>query len=347
MRMNKFFQALAVLAAVAGLFFAGCRKKPTLHLYCWADYVAPELIERFERENGCRVVYDTFDSNEVLLAKFQAGATGYDLIFPSHYVVDMLVKSGVVERLDKSRLSCLGHVDPDVLAKMPDKDCDYSVPYMISYTGIGYNGDVLKDIEPSWHLFERSDLQKRATLLDDKRETIGVALMTLGIDPNSTNPDDLAKAKELILKWLPNVSKFENEQYKNGLASKEFSLVMGYSGDIVQIMEDGEHVKFAIPKEGCTMACDVMAVPASAQNRDLAYKFIDFIHDPANAAENMEYTYYLCPNRDAYGLVSDELRSNPAVFVDRDVFSKCRFIVDQGENEKAFNELWDEIKNNK
>ena len=340
--MNRIVCCVCLVACV--LFFIGCKKKPTLHIYCWADYIAPELIEKFEEENECRVVYDTFDSNEILLAKLQAGATGYDLIFPSNYVVEMMANSGIISKIDHSRLSVISHLDSDVLKQMPDKDCEYSIPYMMSYTGIGYNKDVIKDAEPSWSLFERTDFQKRASLLDDKREVIGCAMLSLGLDPNSVNPDDLKRAKEVILKWKSNVSKFENEQYKNGLASKEFVLVMGYSGDVIQIMDDNPHVGFVIPKEGGTMACDVMAIPTTASNTDLAYRFINFIHQPENAAVNMEYVCYFCPNKDAYDLVSDELKSNPAVFVGKETFSKCRFIIDQKENEHFFNELWEEIK---
>ncbi len=323
----------------------GCKKsKPTLHLFCWADYISPELIAAFEKENGCRVVYDTFDSNEALLAKLQAGATGYDIIFPSHYVVDTLAKTGTIAKLDHAQLTIMDRLDPDVLAQMPDRDCEYAIPYMMSYTGIGYNKEAVKDFEPSWHMFERTDLQKRATLLDDKREVIGAALLTLNLDPNSTNPEDLAKAKDLIKMWIKNVSKFENEQYKNGIASKEFFIVMGYSGDMMQVVEENDHVGFVIPKEGALMSCDVLAIPTTAKNPDLAYKFINFIHDPENAAENTEFTCYLCPNKDAYPLLSDDIKNNPAIFIDKEIFAKSRFTIDQGASEAVLNKLWEDIK---
>jgi spermidine/putrescine transport system substrate-binding protein len=343
--MKKLVLVLTVvlLAGVAG--FLGCRQsKPTLHLFCWADYISPELIAAFEKENGCRVIYDTFDSNEGLLAKLQAGATGYDVIFPSHYVVTTLAHSGLLSKIDHSKITIMKHLDGDVLAQMPDRDCEYSIPYMMSYTGIGYNKDVIKDFEPTWHIFERTDLQKRATLLDDKREVIGAALLTLNLDPNSTDTQDLMKARTLIKTWMKNVSKFENEQYKNGIASKEFYVVMGYSGDLIQVIEENEHVAFAIPKEGALMSCDVMAIPATAKNQDLAYKFINFIHDPKNAAENTEYACYLCPNKDAYPLLSDEIKNNPAIFIDKEIFARSRFTIDQGENEAILNKVWEDIK---
>lgn len=333
-----------VLCLVAALL-SGCGKsKPTLHLFCWADYISPELIRVFEQANQCRVVYDTFDSNEALLAKLQAGATGYDLIFPSHYMVDSLAASGKLTELDHSKLLCLQYLDQEVLKAMPDPQCKYSVPYTMSYTGIGYNKNTVKDFKPSWTMFERNDLQRRATLLDDKREVIGAALLTLGLDPNSTKSEDLAKAKALIAKWTPNISKFENEQYKNGLASNEFHLVMGYSGDLMQIVDENPNLAFVIPEEGALMCCDMLCIPSTAKNPDLAYAFINFIHDPANAAKNMEFTFYLSPNVNAYKLIPEELRNNPAMFIEKRIFERSRFTIDQKEDEVQFNNLWEEIK---
>lgn len=335
--------AQIAICVLLGLF-AGCKSKPTLHLYCWADYISPDLIRTFEKANNCRVVYDTFDSNEAMFAKLQAGATGYDIIFPSHYVVDSLVQNGKLAELDHSKLICLEHLDKEVLAVMPDKDCKYSVPYTMSYTGIGYNKETVKDFKPSWTMFDRKDLQRRATLLDDKREVIGAALLTAGLDPNSTKPEDLQKAKEIIKGWAANVSKFENEQYKNGLASNEFHLVMGYSGDLMQIIEENPNLAFVIPEEGALMSCDVMVIPATAPNPELAYAFINFIHDPTNAAQNIEYTYYLSPNKDAYPMLPESIRKNPGIFIERRVFERSRFTVDQKEGEAEFNKLWEEIK---
>ena len=341
---------LAVVAIALACFLVwGCgRKKPRLNLFCWCDYISPELIAEFEKENGCEVVVDIFDSNEVLLAKMQAGATGYDLIFPSQYVVDSLVSAGTLQKLDHSKLTILGNIDRDVLAQLPDGKCEYCVPYMISYTGIGYNKNFLKDgFDPSWRQFENPALNRRASLLDDHREVIGAALMTLGYDPNSLDDRELAEAKELVLKWCGNIIKFDNEVYKNSLASEEFFIAMGYSGDVVQLMKNSPHVGFFIPKEGCLANCDVLAMPAGAGNPDLAYKFINFVHKPENAARNMEFVYYCSPNSAAYPLVSEELKSNGAVFVDRETLKRCKFIIDQRENEKKFTDLWEQIKNSK
>ena len=342
--MKNWFVLLGV-CVLAVFVFTGCEpSKNTLYLYNWADYVSPELIEEFEKANDCHVVYDTYDSNEALLAKLEAGAKGYDLIVPSHYILSTLIKSGLIAKIDHSKLNILNHIDPKVLATLPDPKCEYSIPYTLSYTGIGYNNEVIKDFKPSWKMFERTNLQNRATLLDDKREVIGAALLTAGRDPNSTAPEDLAVAKEIIHGWMKNISKFENEQYKNGIASKEFFMVMGYSGDLMQVVEDNPHVSFAIPEEGSLMSCDLFVIPKAANNPDLAYKFINFLFDPINTARNIEYIYYLCPNKDAYELLPEEVLENPAIFISDELFHKSAFTKEQGENEAILNKLWGEIK---
>ena len=196
-------------------------------------------------------------------------------------------------------------------------------------------------------MFNSATLNRRATLLDDKREVIGAALLFLGKDPNSIDETDLAEAKKVIDGWKKNITKFENEQYKNGISSKEFHLVMGYSGDLVQVIQDNPHVGFAIPAEGTTMSCDVMCIPTTAKNTELAYKFINFIHQPANAAANTEYVFFLCPNESSYALLSEGIKNNPAVFIDPEIFKKSRFMKDHGEKEVILNKLWENIKSEK
>ena len=341
--MKRLFSLLLALVACAS--FCSCKKKATLHLYFWADYISPELIEQFERENNCRIVYDTFDTNEALLAKLEAGATGYDIINPSHYVVDAMRKNNLLQPIDHTKLEFLDDLDMDLLKGIPDEKFEYSIPYMMSYTGIGYNKQVLKDFKPNWTMFERTDLQKRATLLDDKHETIGAALLHLGRNPNSTSPEDLAAAKAQIKKWMQNITKFENEQYKNGIASGEFYLVMGYSGDMMQVVnENPDLVGFAIPEEGTLISADMLCIPAQAPNTELAYRFINFLYKTEHAVKNIEHVCFLCPVKSAYPLLPQEVQEDPAVFLKPEVREKSAYALDLGEGEKLFNDLWAEIK---
>ena len=337
--------AAAVLAAtvLAGPA-CGTRGGPVLHVYTWSDYIKPALVARFERENGCRVVIDTFDSNEAMYAKLKAGAAGYDILTPTSYMVSVLRSQGLLRPLDRARLPNLVHVDPDHLRLALDKTMDHSVPYMITNTGLAYLRSRVRDFVPSWSMFDRADLKGRMVMLNDMRETIGAALKFLGRPLNSTDEADLAAARDVVLRWRKNLAKFENEQYKTGLASGEFLLVHGYSGDALQVRAENPDVAFAMPREGGAVSCDDLVILRDAREPGLAHAFINFLHDPAAAAENTAFTRYLCPNKDSYPLLDPALRSDPAVFLDPAVRAKCEIFVDLGADNSKWVKVWDEIK---
>lgn len=348
---------LAVSAAASLL--AGCGSpKQTLHVFTWADYIDDELVKEFEEANDCRVVIDIFDSNETMLAKIQAGATGYDLLFPSSYMVAKLGRDGMLEKIDKSRIPNLANIDPAYVKSALDPEMTYGVPYMVSYTGIAYRDDKLSgDLAPahSWSVFEnRPDLKGRMTILGDMRETIGAALKYRGHSLNTTNAAELAEARDTVIRWKKNIAKFENEQYKTGVAGGEFLLVHGYSGDIGQTQFDAEgnlapdrnHVQFFLPEEGFSLSCDEMVIPTTAPNKDLAYKFIDFIHDGRVAAQNMGYTSYWCPNAAAKKILEEEnpdMVSNPTIFPSEEDLARAEVINDLGDALSLYTKVWDEV----
>lgn len=341
--MKKWMLGFAAIG-LAGLL-AGCgAQKKTLHVYTWADYVSPDELAKFEQEFNCRVVIDTFDSNEAMYAKLKAGATGYDLLVPSSYMIKTMKAQGMLEKINKSMIPNLQHIDPDHLKIAMDPEMEYSVPYMTGSTGIGYLGSRVGDFAPSWAMFDREDIKGRATLLNDMRETIGAALKYLGYSINTTDPAELEQARDIVIRWKKNIAKFENEQYKSGLASGEFLMVQGYSGDIAQIMEDNEDIAFAVPVEGTSIFCDDFAIPKGAKNIDLAHAYINFFHRPEVAAANIEYIYYLCPNAGAYELLDDEIRQDPLVFIDPEIKAKSQVIGDVGEALALYTRMWDEIK---
>jgi spermidine/putrescine transport system substrate-binding protein len=334
---------LYLLAALA--IISGCKPSVSeLHLYTWADYIKPELVQQFEQKNNCKIIIDTFDSNEAMYAKIKAGATGYDIIVPSSYMAKIMLDQEMLLPLDKSKIPNLANVDTQYLKIAIDPQMRYSAPYMITYTGIGYLQDKVADVKPTWKMLERQDLKGRMTMLNDMRETIGAALKSLGFSLNSVNDDELAAAKNVVIGWKKNLAKFENEQYKIGLASGEFFLVHGYSGDILKVREENDQVEFLIPEEGFSLACDDLVIPRTAKRIDLAYKFINFLHTPEVAAANTEYITYLCPNSTSYALLSEEIRNDPGIFPSQSILSKGEVIQDLGQDNQKYTKVWDEIK---
>ena len=335
----------AVLLVPVLLAPTGCGKpRPVLSVYTWSDYIKPELIRRFEREHACRVVLDTFESNEAMYAKLKAGASGYDLLTPSSYMVSLMHDQGMLLRLDRSLLPNLAHVDPEYLKIAVDGAMDHSVPYMLVVSGIAYLEGRVEDVVPSWRMFGRADLRGRMTMFNDMRETIGAALKTLGYSINTTSEAELAEAEVLLLEWKKNLAKFDNEQYKIGLASGEFLLVHAWNGDVFQVRKENPDVRFFVPEEGTIISCDDLVIPADAREAALAHAFINFLHDPAVAAENTEFIYFLCPNKDSYPLLNPEIRDNPGIFLKPEIQSRSEMIANIGGANALYIKVWDRLK---
>lgn len=336
--------ALACALALPAL--CGCRENtPVLRIYTWSDYLKPELVQRFERENRCRVVVETYDSNEALYDNLAArDGEPYDLLFPSSYMVMILRKQGRLLPLVPDWIPNRRNVDPTYLEQGFDPQMTYSVPYAVTVTSLGYRGKDVPDFKPSWAMFDRADLRGRMTLLADVRETIGAALKYLGYSLNSTQDQELAKAKAVVLRWKKNLAGFENEKYKQELVSGQVRLAHGYSGDLMLAQADNEDVRIAVPEEGSALSFDDMVIPADAREILLAHKFIDFILDPQVAAEMTEYICYLCPNEVSYQYLSEESRRNPLLFPPPEVVEKLEMIADLGPANAKYAKLWEEIQ---
>ncbi len=308
---------------------------PVLHVYNWSDYFAPDTLTRFESETGVKVVYDAYDSNEVLEAKLLAGSSGYDLVFPTDKpFAQRHIKSGLYRELDKSKLKNYGNLDPDILAAL-EREVDpgnaHVVPYMWGTTGIGYNVDkvraALGDQAPldSWQLiFDPAIAAKLAgcgiTVLDDEIEAMAAGLLYLGKDPNSTDPADFEAVAALFKEIRPYIKYFHSSQYLNDLANGDICVAHGYSGDVLQArnraQEAGNQVRVAylVPKEGALLAMDVMAIPVDAPHPDNAHRFIDYLLAPPVIAEISNYVAFANANRAATPLLDESLRNDPGVY---------------------------------
>ncbi|MDR2739357.1 MAG: extracellular solute-binding protein [Treponema sp.] len=280
--------AVSMLAALGG-----CSKKPQLYIYNWTYYTPDSVLRAFEQEYNCEVVYDTYASNEELYAKLLSGGTGYDLVFPSGDYVSIMIKQGMLEKIDKAKLSNLGNIDPMALQKATyDPNMDYSVPYYFGAAGIAVNTAKVPQYEKSWSIFSRADLKGKMTMLDDMREVLGDALVHLGYSVNTKNPWEIVAARDLVNNsWKPNLVKFDAEALGKGFAEENFWVVQGYVEMVYEEIteEQKAHTVFFIPPEGGPAYIDSMCLLKGAKNVDLAYKFIDFIHRPEIYAEFTDY----------------------------------------------------------
>lgn len=338
----KKFLLFAFVIVVFSVFFllSLCNKSSVLRIYNWADYIPEEVIQQFEKEYNCKVIYDTFASNEEMFAKIKSGGTGYDIVFPSGDHVKMMINEGLLEKLDLSKIPNFKNIDPIVLSKTTyDPNHEYSVPYMMGTSGLIVNKKYLKDYEKSWSIYERADLKGKMTLLDDMREVFGAALKYLGYSVNTTNPDEIEQAKQVILKWKENIVKFDATTYAQGVVNGEFWVVHGYPENVFQLIpeEDLENFEFFVPKEGGTLWIDNMVILKDAKNKDLAYKFINFILRPEIAAQISDYLMIPSPITDAQKYKKVE----PLYTLDE--LSNCEIIDYIGEHIDLYNKAWEEI----
>lgn len=340
----------------AALAFAGCEKKPELHIYTWSDYIAPEVIQAFEEANDCTVVVDTFDSNEAMYAKLKAGGTGYDIIMPSSYQIDTMAREGMIVELDHSKLpNVRANFDQRFAGQILDPSFKYNVPYAVTYTGFMY----LKDKIPSdtdinsWAVLGCEALRQKISVLDDQREIIGAGLMYLGYKINSDSAEEIDAAVNQVLAWKANIRKFDSESYKTEVASGATFVGLGYSTDATQVIVGDEEagaparddIGFALPKEGFTIAFDEMVIAADAPQPELAYKFIDFIYDGENAKTNMEYICGPNPVKPGIDALDDEYRA--IIMLPDEVVAMgqvIRSFDDRPEIKELYDRAWDRIK---
>ena len=327
--MKKLRPALAASAALALALAAGCgQKKPELHVYTWSDYIDPDVVTSFEKQYSCRVIIDTFDSNEAMFAKLQAGSTGYDIIMPSSYQIPVMRANGLISRLDASLLPNVEkYYDRDYDVCVIDPSHEWSVPYAVTFTGLAYRKDKIGDAPiDSWAVLDTPALKGRISLLSDMRETLGAALRYLGYSLNSTEPSQIEEAVQVVIGWKRNIAKFDNEQYKTAVASAEFFIGHGYSSDVNQIMLEDKNVGFSLPKEGFTIACDEMVIPPDAPQRALAHAFINYLYDPEVCESNMEFVCAPMPCAPALEALPDDLK--PVICPPAEVLSKGEVLRD-------------------
>ncbi|MFZ5960855.1 polyamine ABC transporter substrate-binding protein [Pseudomonas knackmussii] len=325
--------ALATLAV-------GAHAEPTVSVYNWTDYIAPDTLAGFQKTTGIKPVYDVFDSNETLEGKLLAGRSGYDVVVPSNHFLTRQVQAGVFLELDRSKLPNWNHLDPKLLKLLEQNDPGnkHSVPYLWGTNGIGYNVEKVKQVLgvdhiDSWAvMFEPENLKKLnqcgVAFMDSADELIPSVLNYLGLDPNSTNPADYEKAEAKLLQLRPYVTYFHSSKYISDLANGNICVAFGYSGDVFQAAarakeaKNGIQIAYAIPKEGANLWFDLMAIPSDAKNPDQALAFINYILEPKVIAGISQYVGYPSANADAKALLDPEMQNNPEVYPSQAVLDK-------------------------
>lgn len=323
------------------LMLFGCGpQKPKLYVYNWSYYIPKEVISGFEKKYDVRVVYDVFSSNEEMFAKLKAGGTGYDITFPSDDYVTLMSNLGLLEKLDHSKLPALKQLDPIAKKKMTfDPQQTYCLPFFMGASGVAVNTKYVKNFTPDMHIYERQDLKGKMTLLDDMREVMGAALKTLGYSVNTLDPKQLAAAKDLIIKWKSNILKFDSSSFAKGYANGEFWVVQCYAENVYLELDDvqKQNFKFYIPKTGGPLYMDTMVLLKTSKNKELAYTFMNYLHEPEVYAQIADYLHLPSLNTGARKYTKEQ-----PIYELKDM-QKCEISHDLGKDVTIYNKIWEEI----
>lgn len=313
--------------------------EPELSIYNFFDYIGPETIAGFEAETGVRITYDTYETNEEMLAKLLVGATGYDLVVATGYQMPLLKDRGMLARLDRSRLPNWGNLLPRFQSTEADPGGEFGVPWQWGVTGIAYRADLLPAAPTSWGAFLDGTATGRATMLDDGREVLGAMLRYRGRSLNSTDPAELAQARQDAIAAKANLIGFMTMALKGQLAAGDISMAQCWSGDARQAQRENPNIAFALPREGSLIFNDYMVLLTGARHPASAMAFLDYILRPDVGAAISEATGYGTPN-----LAAQDRMRDPVPYPTEAELATLEFQRDLGPATALWDLMWTEVK---
>ena len=317
-----------------------------LYVYNVGEYIDREVLAMFEEEFNCKVVYELYDSNETMYQKIKAGGTNYDVAFPSDYMAEKMIKENLVLPLDYSKIPIFKYISDEYKNLPYDEENLYTVPYFWGTVGILYDKTVVKEPVDSWSILWDEDYKGNIFMYDSQRDSLMVALKLLGYSMNSQNVDELEAAKNLLIEQRPLVYAYVTDQVIDNMIAGNAALAVVYSGDATYIMSENENMEFAIPKEGSNMWVDSMVIPSTAQNVELAHKFINFMQRPDIALMNTEYVMYSTPNTEVLNIVSNEAwTQNEAYSPSQELLDSLPMETfrDPGDFIKEYDNIWTQV----
>lgn len=339
--MKSLLTRIALAAAMSTVLATGVMAEDkVVNVYNWSDYIDPTILEDFTKETGIKVVYDTFDSNEILETKLLAGGTGYDVVVPTANFLARQIQAGVFLKLDKSKLPNISNMWDMINERTAkyDPGNQYAVDYMWGTNGIGYNKDKVKailgtDEKPGLEvIFDPKVAAKFKDcgihVLDAPQDVMPAALNYLALDPNSHNQKDLDKAAKMLEAARVNIRKFHSSEYINALANGDICIAYGYSGDVFQAAsraeeaKNGVHIGYSIPKQGAQMWFDMMAIPADAPHKDEAYAFLNYMMKPEVIAKASNFVFYANGNKASQQFVDKSILEDTSIYPDATLMKK-------------------------
>lgn len=341
----KRFLAVAAALLLLGASLALAEEEKVLNLFTWELYVDDETIADFEAATGIRVQYTAFDSNESMLAKLQlSGGGDYDVMIASDYAVNIARKSGLLRKLDKSRLPHAAGLDPVLLSPYFDPEDEYSVPYMSGTPLIVYDPAAVEIEITGYESLWDASLRDSLVVMDDARNIIGITLKTLGHSFNVTDDDVLRKAAEKLALLGPNIRSFNSSTPDADLLSGECAVGYLYGQYAAYALAENPQLQVVYPQEGVGFGIDSLVIPAHAPHPDNAHRFIDFLLQPEIAAQVALAQQFRTPVPGAAAYLPEEYRTDPAINIPAQYLKDAEFIRDLGPYETKFQNIWTDFK---
>lgn len=322
----------------------GCgESKPSINVYNWGDYIDTDVLNQFEEEYGIKVVYDTFATNEDLYVKMKQGGSNYDVIFPSDYMIERMIREDLLVKLDKNNIPNLEKVGENFLNLEYDINNDYSIPYMWGTVGIIYNRTMVNEPLDSWADLWDEQYQGQIVMLNSQRDTLAVGLMKLGYSLNSRDINELEEAKVELINQKPIVYAYLGDEVKDTIVGGDAAIAVVWSGDAVAMIRENPDLEYIIPTEGTNLWFDAMVIPKSAENKEAAEKFIDFMSRPDIAAKNAEYIGYSSPIPEAVKLLPEDVQNDSDAYPSDEILKNTEIFKDPLDIIQTYDKIWTEI----
>lgn len=340
--MKKIIIVLFIL-----LFTCGCDNNDvrTLNVLNWSSYIPNEVISDFTKESGIKVNYSTYSSNEELLAKLSSSKEGtYDLIFPSDYMLEVMIRRDMLDTMDTSKLKNFDNLNENYLGLEYDENNEYSIPFIAASTIISYNREVIKDNIISYNDLLNPKYKNEIVLIDDQRIIIGMALLANGFDMNSVDEEELEIAKNWLKDLRKNLKAYDSDSPKNFLITKEASIAVLWNAEGALANMQNSNIKNIFPLEGFALSIDNFAIPKGAKNINEIYEFIDYILRPEVMAKIVSSYPYKNLNKETDLLLDENYLNNNAANIPDGIMSEGIFVKNIGDKVKLYDKIWAEIK---
>lgn len=350
--MKKLSKILAIFLCImmTGALFTGCSKKEKqqINFYNYGENIDDETLKEFEEKYDIKVNMETFDDMEAMYQKIKSGAGKYDVVLVSDALMPRMIKEELIQELNKDNIPNISQMDEQYLDLDIDPGNKYSVPYMFGTVGIVYNKDVVKEEVDSWDILWDEEYKDQIFMFDTYRDTIGVALKKLGYSLNSTDPDEIEEAKELLIEQRKTVNPIYGVD--NGttmIPAGETNINMIWSGEGLNLQEENPNLVYIVPKEGANFWIDSLCITSNAQNVEGAEKFINFVSDKESALRIADEIGYTTPNKEARLEQPEDVQNNPNAYMTKEIMDRCEIYKDFDlKTKQMYDDAWTEIKVN-